>query len=720
MKTLRLLTVMMGLLGFSITSAQACNWSSFCLDSVRPAPGGGYDIYTTLCVGYGNNGSTTGATGNTGRFLFSFSSANPSFAVSQFTNPIRSTYTYIPFSGVNVGDQPAFNAKVGLFYNNSANWFTCITSNNACGNPGIDCKAVQFRTNFLPDSIRVFGIEGGDDLQIGCNDPDMRILFTPSVFDNCCHLNTTTSSTLAGGCGGSGGTATINVTAGLAPYAYTWSTGATGTNTISGLSPGNYQVTVTDAAGCYDTRSISVVAGTGTPTVSVSNNTAATCSQNNGSLSVSGSGGSGGPYSFAWSNGMAGSTISGLQGNANYTVTITDVMGCTQTATFNVGLIWPPSAPQTYNAPERCGQANGALTVTGNGGSGGPFTYAWSSGATTPSISGLNAGTYTVTVTDAAGCFSSATYVVANYTGPTVYPTVSAEVCAGGNNGSISTSTGGQPGTFSYLWSTGATTTGITGLPGGTYTLTLSDAYGCFTVTNYTVPVGISPSLSNTSTDEYCGMNNGTATVVATGGVSPYSYAWSNGQTAATATTLAAGTYSVSVVDAQGCVTNQNVNVNAQAAFTLSSTYTPPGTASTTPTGGFAPYTYNWSNGATTQTVTGLAPGTYTVVVTDAQGCQVSDNVTVLIVVGLNEMAQNGITVAPNPVGDWLQIHREDGLLSGEANIQLYDAQAKLIQQGKMASGEADMRWNATHWAKGVYFMYIEVDGNAFITRLVK
>lgn len=712
---------MLGLLGLLGLEVHACNWSSFCLDSVRPAPGGGFDIYTTLCVGYGNNGTTVGAVGNTGRFLFSFASSTPGFGVSQFPLAIQSDFTSVNYMGVNVGAQPAFNAQVALFYNNNSNWYTCRTNSISCGNPGIDCKAVHFRSNFLPDSIRVYGIEGGDNLTVGCYaDPDMRITFAPTTFDNCCHLSTTTSSTLAGGCGGAPGSATINVTAGLAPYGYTWSNGQTGTNTISGLTPGTYQVTVTDAAGCYDTRTITVGAGSSAPSIGLSANISASCAVNNGSLSVSGSGGSGGPYSYAWSNGMSGATISGLQGNLNYTVTITDVMGCTQSATYTVGLIGLPTAGLIFGSPERCGQNNGALTVAGNGGSGGPYTYVWNTGATTPGISGMVAGNYTVTVTDNAGCTNTATYVIANYTGPSVLSNIVDEICSSGNNGSVSTSLPSGPGPLNYVWSNGATTTGITGLTGGTYTLTLTDAVGCTTVTSYPVGAGISPLVTGSSSDEYCGLSDGSATAAPSGGVAPYNFAWSNGQTAATAVSLAAGTYTVSVTDAQGCTSTQSVVVGAQAAFTLASTYTAPGTVSTTPTGGVAPFTYQWSNGATTQTVTGLAPGVYSVVVTDALGCQVSDNVTVLIVVGVNEMQEMGFSIAPNPIGEWVTIRRDAQIASNTVSLMLYDAQGRLIQRGEMSIGQTERQWESSAWADGIYFLSIRTDDKNFLVRLVK
>lgn len=161
-------TLILGFLGGSYQPVRACDLSSLTLDSVTPAPGGTFYLYLRLCVGAGVLGLLKGADGNTGRFLFSFSSSTPGFAVTSFTTPITSNFTGVPYNGVNVGAQPAFNATQAIFYNNSSNWFTCITSTVACGNVNQECDQVRFQVTSVPDSIRIYGIEGGDNLFGGC------------------------------------------------------------------------------------------------------------------------------------------------------------------------------------------------------------------------------------------------------------------------------------------------------------------------------------------------------------------------------------------------------------------------------------------------------------------------------------------------------------------------------------------------------------------------
>lgn len=168
LRNLLFASLLLGAFGFNIQSAKGCDRSRLTLDSITPAPGGTYYLYLRLCVGAGVLGLLKGADGNTGRFLFSFSSSTPGFAVTSFTSPINSNYTATPYNGVNVGSQPAFNATQAIFYNNSSNWFACITSTVACGNVNTECDQVRFQVTSLPDSIRIYGIEGGDNLFGGC------------------------------------------------------------------------------------------------------------------------------------------------------------------------------------------------------------------------------------------------------------------------------------------------------------------------------------------------------------------------------------------------------------------------------------------------------------------------------------------------------------------------------------------------------------------------
>jgi large repetitive protein len=212
-------------------------------------------------------------------------------------------------------------------------------------------------------------------------------------------------------------------------------------------------------------------------------------------------------------------------------------------------------------------------------------------------------------------------------------------LCSGGSDGSVTSAvTNGVP-AYDYLWSTGSTATGISSLPDGTYSLTITDALGC--VTSDSIMLSAPPLLTATisaSTNVSCfGGNNGSATVTAAGGVAPYTYNWSNGTTTASNNNLIAGTYTVTVTDDHACTATTSVTITEPTLLTAAISASTnvscfggnDGSASVTAAGGVAPYTYNWSNGTTTATNNNLIAGTYTVTVTDDHGCTATTSVTI-------------------------------------------------------------------------------------------
>lgn len=422
-------------------------------------------------------------------------------------------------------------------------------------------------------------------------------------------------------CGLNNGAATAAANGGTPGFSYAWSHGAT-TASISGLSGGSYTVTVTDANGCTAVNSLSIAAFGG-PTASA-NGVSATCGQNNGSASASASGGNAN-YSYAWSNGGNTSNISGLS-PGSYTVTVTDGNGCTDVANVTINAISGPAVSATGNATS-CGQNNGGAAASVNGGTPG-FTYAWSNGATTSTLSGLAAGNYTVTVTDANGCTDVASYMVMASNSPTAsISSVSPAACNQSNGSATATASGGG-GNFSYSWSNGATTATISGLAAGAYTVTVTDANGCTDVATAQIANANGPTAATSGTSTTCGQSNGTASASATGGAGNYTYAWSNGASSANLNGLAAGSYTVTVTDANGCLDVSSVTVAASTAPSLtlnasdiSCEGSADGSLTANVSNGQSPYTYTWSNGATSSSISGLTPGTYGVTVTDANGC---------------------------------------------------------------------------------------------------
>ncbi|MBK8846394.1 MAG: hypothetical protein IPO27_07545 [Bacteroidetes bacterium] len=339
-----------------------------------------------------------------------------------------------------------------------------------------------------------------------------------------------------------------------------------------------------------------------------------------------------GPYTYLWNDGAAQTTATATGLSAGtYTVTVTDNNGCTSTCSYTVT---EPTALTCVGSGTNvsCNGGNNGTATSPPAGGTSPYTYLWSNGQTNATATGLIAGTYTATVTDANGCTTSCSYPV---TEPAVLTCVGSGTnvsCNGGNNGTATSTPAGGTSPYTYLWSNGQTNATATGLIAGTYTATVTDANGCTTSCSYPVTEPAVLTCVGSGTNVSCnGGNNGTAISTPTGGTSPYTYLWSNGQTNATATGLIAGTYTSTVTDANGCTTSCSYTVAEPAALTCVGSGTNVscnggnnGTATSTPAGGTSPYTYLWSNGQTDATATGLIAGTYTATVTDANGCTTS------------------------------------------------------------------------------------------------
>jgi len=277
------------------------------------------------------------------------------------------------------------------------------------------------------------------------------------------------------------------------------------------------------------------------------------------------------------------------------------------------------------------GGANGSINLTVSGGVS-PYTYAWSTGATTQNISGRTAGTYTVTVTDAIGCTKTTAVTITQPATIVLSTSVVNVQCNGGSTGSVTLTVSGGQSPYSYAWSSGATTQNISNRAAGTYTVTVTDANGCTKTTSATITQPSVLALTRTAVNVLCfGGATGSIDLTVTGGTTPYSYAWSNSATTQDISGLSAATYTVTVTDANGCtkttsatitqpstglkLATTKVNVLCNGAAT--------GSIDLSLEGGTMPYAYSWSNGATTQDISNLAAGIYTVTVTDANSCTV-------------------------------------------------------------------------------------------------
>lgn len=435
------------------------------------------------------------------------------------------------------------------------------------------------------------------------------------------------------------GSASGTATGGTAPYTYKWFNKTTGSVIASGavasLPTGNYGLTITDAAGCeygskFNDDTIAVGYVSYAATVSA---TPANCT--NGTASVDAVDPAAVlPLSYHWSNGASSATITGLS-KGNYSVEIVDAAGCKASGTTGVYEPYTVTVAQTTtistsstSTPATCTSADGAAAVFPSGGSA-PYSYSWSNGAVTASQTGLSAGIYYVTVTDANGCTGEDAISIGTSTPITATISTAPSLCTSATgNASLAVSGGTAP--YSYYWYTTPvrTTATAAALPPGDYSFKVTDAVGCVRTGVATVPPVNVITTSISSTSPLCTLSNGALSVTATGGVAPYSYSWNTGATTAGLTGIPAGSYSVTVTDAMGCKTKPNFYLGSYSpvAIGMSTTdasciFSADGSITANAFGGTAPYTYTWSSGGTTPTVSGLAKGHYWVTAHDASGC---------------------------------------------------------------------------------------------------
>ncbi len=378
--------------------------------------------------------------------------------------------------------------------------------------------------------------------------------------------------------------------------------------------------------------------GTGTGGGTPSDSTSTTCSTLIAKLqktNVSCFGGSNGqlqvviqdglaPYTYAWSTGETTSSIMNLVAGS-YSVTVMDANSNTMTLSE---IISGPQAivlTETITNPSCSGSANGSINLSVTGGSG-TFVFAWNNGSTQQNLIDLASGSYTVVVTDSAGCVAQKTVSLINTTVISAGVTFTHPTCSQ-SNGTIDITPSGGVSPYTYLWSTGATTQDLQNGGPGTYTVKITDANGCSVDKIYALRINNTLSLTYLVTPTSCLDDaSGAINLSVSGGTAPYTYLWQDAVTTEDRSGLTAGVYKVTVTDAGGCSSTLNISVFKKTLQVTSSVTQPTcagdlGSITVTPVDGVAPYTYLWSTGDTTNSITDVTSGSYSVTITDASGC---------------------------------------------------------------------------------------------------
>ncbi len=479
--------------------------------------------------------------------------------------------------------------------------------------------------------------------------------FTVTVTDNACpsngyqtysfniYVNTplqSVSTTDISCNGASDGTATALTTSPTGNYSFLWAPGGETTQAITGLSAGNYSVTVIDTvSGCSSTGTATIVDPAGITDSIYSTGTPCTA---NGVAIVFASGGTG-PYSYSWNTipPTLNDTVTGLSAGT-YIITITDVNGCSTTDSVSIST-GTGSVVVTLDSVSSLNCYTDTIGIAIVSASGGTpsYTYIWNTFPvqTGPIAINLPPGIYTVTVTDSVGCSSTQN---ANVVSPPAISLTGSSTPAGCNlaDGSASVSvSGGLPG-YIYLWDTlSIATPTLNNVPAGLYTVTVLDTNNCLAtldvaVSNSTIPA----PLVTVSGAPLCNGNAiDSAFIVPQGGTPPFTFTWNGVSSNDTIINLGAGSYTAGVTDSAGCVSFTQIVISQPAVLSLNFVANNPscfgdssGAAIVSPLGGTGPFAYLWlPYGGTDSVATDLPPGNYTVTVTDANNCTATATTTI-------------------------------------------------------------------------------------------
>lgn len=427
------------------------------------------------------------------------------------------------------------------------------------------------------------------------------------------------------------GSATVVVSGGVYPYNFTWNNGQMDSIALN-LTPGQQTVIVTDDHGCTNMLSLEIEEPE-LLALNLSADSVKCFGTNTGAALVLIAGGTA-PYLVQW-DGAAGNATTPLVENlgaGSYSVFVTDANGCQATAFTEVGQ--PLAISSDIVAQElSCHDAgDGSATVTAGNGTPG-YSYLWSNNSTEAMASSLNAEEYFVTITDAKGCTTVDSVTITEPPVLEVTLSPAAATCTGASDGSIaSQATGGTP-PYTYTWSNAEATPVLQNLKAGSYCLTITDVRGCTAVACAEVAEPPALMLSAVPTQVSCnGGSDGQVDLTTLGGTIPYAFLWNNGVATEDATDLTAGTYVVTVTDANGCTASISQPVVEPDALLIQpmpvhvlckgeST----GSISVSVTGGTGTYQFEWTGQggfiSGQQNPTNLSAGSYTLEVTDGNGC---------------------------------------------------------------------------------------------------
>lgn len=587
-------------------------------------PGGGTTPYTYAWTG---SASTTDVANNltAGNYSVTVTDAHnctitQSYVIAQPTDiDIQSTQTDVLCYGDATGDI-TLTVSGGIGPNYTYTWNPNVSTTNTAS--GLTAGSYNITVTDQSNCTKT--------TTINITQPAQALAATYQITDVACY-------------GGATGSIAVTASGGVSPYTFAWNPNVSSTSTASGLTAGNYDVTVTDQNGCTLTSTQAVAEPAAALALDSSHTDVHCYGGNDGTATVVPTGGTS-PYTYVWTGSSSTSATATGLAFGTYSVLVTDNHNCTATQAYAIDQPTQISMVSTNPVNPLCNtSADGTITYTTSGGTS-PYAYSWNPGvSTTNTATGIVAGTYVTTVTDAQGCTVSQTTTLTAPSAITVTTDSTPASCNGVADGSLTIApTGGTP-NYSYGISDGTnsqnnTTGHFTGLAATIYSITVTDQNGC-TVTSQgvvTQPNAMADNVSSTA-PTCSGNADGTVQVLANGGNGGYNYSLTGQSTNTTGmfSGLAAGTYYINITDANSCMFADSVTLTEPDPLVLSPDVQNPtcaelpanGSIAITVTGGTAPYNYQWSNGGSSVPLQqDLQPGNYHLTVTDDGGCLAQDS----------------------------------------------------------------------------------------------
>lgn len=505
---------------------------------------------------------------------------------------------------------------------------------------------------------------------------------------------------------------------------YNWSNGSVFSE-IANLSSGTYSITITDSNNCVYTDEITL---NETDSILVASNTIAdSCSRNVGEIDLSISGGTA-PYSIYWNGNEISNHLAELSAG-NFSIDIIDANGCNTNTTISVA--GSDSLSNSFNITKpSCGNADGMIDVQTTGSA--PFSYNWNTNETSNTISAKAAGIYTVTISDAIGCAEEhVLFLDDSLAAEITTASILNETCAGAENGSINIDVTEGAFPLNYSWSEGSLTENLNNVGSGSYHLSITDNNGCKSFFQETVGLDFDPlQVDAAENGIFCSGNDGEIIALVTGGLAPYNYLWSNGDTTNTLDSLTSGEYDLTVSDQNGCLNTfktelfsidtlipsiDSIHINSDSiGFINASIYSKVD-------GGTPAFTYLWSNGAKTKNLVNIDTGTYVLTVTDRFGCMgtfskyISDDLT-----AVENPSHAGplVNIYPNPTnGNQIDITSSNEILG----ISLFDISGKLIRHIAVKATQRTNLYLEEDLNEGVYILKVShTNGNIQFQKLIR